>query len=142
MIDETLFNLNKATGRHGSDKRLEFLLSGEHDTYAILQLQSGAAARDERFMSYRYLERQGKEPNFDHYEVVYLGLLDATPERERNEILDHLYNMFNFMHPEDFCGHSMSVSDVVGLCIDSKTSFILLIPLGLKSLKTLCLRFT
>ena len=43
----------------------------------------------------------------DNYELVYSGKL------EEGTSLEDLYTKFNIDHPEDFRGHSMSVSDVV-----------------------------
>ena len=41
------------------------------------------------------------------YESVYRG------EIREGETLDTLYEKFNLYHPDDFAGHSMSVSDVI-----------------------------
>ena len=43
----------------------------------------------------------------DDYEEVYRG------EIKEGETLDTLYEKFNLYHPDDFTGHSMSVSDVI-----------------------------
>lgn len=47
------------------------------------------------------------------YKLVYSG------DREKNNILENLFVEFNLNHPEDFRGHSMSVSDVVAIKEDS-----------------------
>jgi hypothetical protein len=50
--------------------------------------------------------------NIDDYEVVYEGEIEGThPE----VVLDRLFEIFNIKHPEDYRGHSLSVSDVVEL---------------------------
>ena len=48
--------------------------------------------------------------NLDDYEVVYEGELDYP---EMPNALEELFEIFNIRRPEDFEGHSMSVSDIV-----------------------------
>lgn len=48
--------------------------------------------------------------NLDDYEVVYEGKLDYP---EMPNALEELFEIFNIRRPEDFEGHSMSVSDIV-----------------------------
>ena len=67
----------------------------------------------ERFESMASLHRQGKEPVYDHYEVVYTGVL--PPYTNLNMMLEGLYEKFNIDHPSDFRGHSLSVSDIVAI---------------------------
>lgn len=48
--------------------------------------------------------------NFQDYKKVY----DGEQEGEDNiDVLDKLFEKFNLTHPDNFYGHSMSVSDVV-----------------------------
>lgn len=51
--------------------------------------------------------------NLDDYEVIYEGDIEASESIE--DTLENLFYIFNVMHPEDFTGHSLSVSDVVYL---------------------------
>ena len=67
----------------------------------------------ERFSSMRELERMGLEPDIDHYEVVYTAPL--LPYKDQNTMLEELYAKFNISRPDDFTGHSLSVSDIVAL---------------------------
>jgi len=46
------------------------------------------------------------------YEVVYEGEIDSVSPQHA---LEELFEIFNIRHPEDFRGHSLSVSDVVEL---------------------------
>lgn len=48
---------------------------------------------------------------FGNYEAVYSGQL--PPNRNTAEKLDSLYTQFNIDHPQDFTGHSLSVSDII-----------------------------
>ena len=54
--------------------------------------------------------------NLNDYEVVYEGELDYeayAASVSRPDVLDHLFYIFNMERPEDFKGHSLSVSDIV-----------------------------
>ena len=64
-------------------------------------------------MNSQYLREHGLEPAFDHYEAVYSGSLSSDGSTETR--LDDLYMKFNTAHPQDFTGHSLSVSDIVVL---------------------------
>ena len=79
----------------------------------ILQLRRSEDTVYERFSSMRELERMGLEPNIDHYEVVYTAPL--LPYKDQNTMLEELYAKFNVSRPDDFTGHSLSVSDIVAL---------------------------
>ena len=48
--------------------------------------------------------------SLDDYEVVYEGELDYP---EMPDALEELFDIFNIRRPNDFEGHSMSVSDIV-----------------------------
>ena len=48
-----------------------------------------------------------------NYAAVYAGNLDRRGDTQ--DRLDELYETFNLRRPEDFRGHSLSVSDIVAL---------------------------
>ena len=101
---------------HGNQKpseKMQAFLESATDQYAILQLRRSEDTVYERFSSMRELERMGLEPNIDHYEVVYTAAL--RPYKDQNTMLEELYEKFNVSRPEDFTGHSLSVSDIVAL---------------------------
>ena len=84
-------------------------------TYEIYQLKGGDDNRDRRFVSIDSLMEQGMKPEFDRYDLVYKGDF-AEFEQQGGTIgkqLEAVYRKFNLEHPEDFRGHSLSVSDVV-----------------------------
>ena len=83
------------------------------DGYAILQLRRNEDTAYELFASMKELERMGLEPDIDHYEVVYTAPLPAY--QNRNALLEDIYVKFNVERPEDFYGHSLSVSDIVAV---------------------------
>lgn len=82
-----------------------------NDYYVILQLKRIDDTAEEEFMSYAWLQRQGRKPNPAHYDVVYTGSLPDFDDK--TELLEKLYMKFNIDHPSDFTGHSLSVSDIV-----------------------------
>ena len=79
----------------------------EQDTFTIYQLKREDATRDYRFEPYDRLQAAGLAVDPAHYELVYSGFM--TP----GMTLDAIYTRFNLDHPQDFKGHSLSVSDVV-----------------------------
>ena len=78
-------------------------------TYSIYQLGLSDNTDNLRFMSLDWLESKGFSVDRDHYQMVY------ARQREPGETLEDIYRRFNIDHPEDFRGHSLSVSDVVVL---------------------------
>ena len=83
------------------------------DSYCIYQLRRDPELAELRFMNSQYLREHGLEPAFDHYEAVYSGALPSDGSTEAR--LDDLYMKFNTAHPQDYTGHSLSVSDIVVL---------------------------
>ena len=88
------------------------LLSGAEDRYGIYQIADGTRAEEYAFMSMDFVEKNGMKVLREDYQLVYSGILGA------DETLDTLYEKFNLYHPEDFKGHSLSVSDIVVLHTD------------------------
>ena len=76
---------------------------------SIYQLDMSDNADNLRFMSLDWLESKGLSVDRDNYRMVY------AMQREPGETLEDIYRRFNIDHPEDFKGHSLSVSDVVVL---------------------------
>ena len=104
---------NEITGAEQEQGMMEAFFESRTDSYAILQLRDIDETRQEQFASLDYLHRQGKEPDIDHYEIVYTDNLPAFIDRDT--MLESLYTKFNIDHPADFTGHSLSVSDIVAL---------------------------
>lgn len=77
--------------------------------YSIYQLNLSDSTDDLRFMSFDWLEKKGFPVDRDNYQMVYAAELSP------GETLEDIYTRFNIDHPEDFKGHSLSVSDVVVL---------------------------
>lgn len=115
MKGNRLMKIEKWDEINGSshEQKLEAFLESTNDCYAIMQLKRTDETISERFMSKLELERMGKEPSIDHYEVVYVAPMQSS--EPQMIILESLYEKFNLYHPEDFRGHSLSVSDIVAL---------------------------
>ena len=81
--------------------------SSEYGRYAIYQLNEDAVKDNYLFMNMEYVKNKGIEVRGEDYSLVYGGRLpeDVTLER--------LFEKFNVSRPENFSGHSLSVSDVV-----------------------------
>ena len=123
---------DEVNGNTTPEEKMTAFLDSATDSYAILQLRRGEDTRDEQFMSYSYLKRNGKEPDIDHYEVVYAAALPAY--RNQTQLLEGLYEKFNIDHPSDFRGHSLSVSDIVVLRVNGVVSSHYVDSFGFKEL--------
>ena len=113
MSRDKIEKWDEVNGITAPERNLEAFLESSTDTYAILQLRDSEDTGYERFASYSVLQRQGKEPEIDHYDVVYLAPL--PPFQDRDRMLEQMFMRFNLNHPADFRGHSLSVSDIVAL---------------------------
>ena len=113
MSQEKIERWNEVTGNDAPQDKLSAFLDSSNEAYAILQLRRTDDTVLERFESMASLHRQGKEPEFDHYEVVYVSPL--PPYKDQTMLLEGLYEKFNLDRPSDFRGHSLSVSDIVAL---------------------------
>ena len=82
--------------------------------YKILQLKD-IRNSDYAFESWKWAKDHFK---VEDYQVVYEGQIepeDPTREVHVTNYLEDLFYKFNMEHPEDFSGHSLSVSDLVEL---------------------------
>ena len=113
-------------------KREQAFLENPGDTYAIYQLKRDDATANLRFMNSEYLQKKGIEPQYENYELVYTGAL--TKDGSRVEKLEDLYRVFNIEHPQDFTGHSLSVSDIVALKQAGVVSYHYVDSIGYKEL--------
>ena len=79
------------------------------NTFSIYQLKGGDETRDYRFEPLERLRELGLSVQKDNYDLVY-----SAPLSDR-ETLEDLFVRFNVERPEDFTGHSLSMSDVIVL---------------------------
>ena len=113
-------------------KRERAFLESPSDAYAIYQLKSDDSTADIRFMNSEYLQKKGIEPQYENYELVYTGAL--TKDGSQVEKLEDLYRIFNVEHPQNFVGHSLSVSDIVALKQAGVVSYHYVDSIGYKEL--------
>ena len=92
------------------------LIYSNQARYGIYQLGDSEKARDYRFMGFDYIEKQGIKIVKDDYNLIYSAPLYPV------DTLDAIYEKFNIMHPADFKGHSLSVSDVIVIQEEGKVS--------------------
>lgn len=79
------------------------------NTFSIYQLKGGDETRDYRFEPLERLRELGLSVQKDNYDLVY-----SAPLAD-GETLEDIFVRFNVERPEDFTGHSLSVSDVIVL---------------------------
>ena len=88
-------------------------LSNPADSFAIYQLRDNDDTAQLRFMNAEYLAQKGLSIEKENYAAVYAGNLDRRGDTQ--DRLNELYETFNLRRPEEFRGHSLSVSDIVAL---------------------------
>lgn len=118
---KTYRNVGLADARSKKDMEKIFL-SNSADAFVIYQLRNDESTRDRRFESLAGLRETGLTVERACYEAVYTAALPRVYEKGVPSILERLFYRFNMECPEDFCGHSLSVSDVIALKIGGKVS--------------------
>ena len=110
-------------GNNLTEKDLEkMFLANPADAFAIYQLRDHESTHDHRFLSMSQLQAAGLTVERTNYEVVYVGTLHHNSGKATPELLNDIFYRFNMERPEDFCGHSLFVSDIVALKVDGAVS--------------------
>lgn len=101
--------------------------------FAIYQLKPDSQYHSLRFASLSELRSLGRRDGYhadaalgvteSRYDLVYTGALSPAlaDNRTPEAILEGLYTRFNLNRPDDFHGHSLSVSDVIALNLNGQT---------------------
>lgn len=113
-----------------ADEELAALLdkSSSKDTYQIYQLKDIPENDDRMFRDTDSLKALGlikdnlEGIDKDAYELKYEGPLSDVKSSSQNATLEGIFTKFNLHRPEDFRGHSLSVSDIVVLNENAKTT--------------------
>lgn len=84
-------------------------------TFEIYQIRRVDETRDVRFEPYERLLKAGIKPDFKTYDKMYEADVSMLSGKITGEKLESAFYVFNQERPEDFKGHSLSVSDVVVL---------------------------
>ena len=85
------------------------LLLGTRRTFGIYQIKDDSLGENYAFMNMSFIESHGMQIKKEDYKLVYVGELLG------NTSLDDIFERFNIDRPQDFRGHSLSVSDIVVL---------------------------
>ena len=95
-------------------KKLEqAFLESPTDSFAIFQLKRGEEQAALRFLDMATLKKSGLTAEKANYDLIYTGTLPQA--KAVPPTLEDLYVTFNQNRPEDFCGHSLSVSDIIAV---------------------------
>jgi hypothetical protein len=89
-------------------------------SFSIYQVKDGDETWGIRFEPLERLKAAGGRVDRANYDLIYAGPLEG--EWPEETILARLYAKFNFGHPMDFAGRSLSISDVVVLRHEGKVS--------------------
>ncbi len=82
----------------------------QDNEYKIYQLKNNPENHAIRFEGYTLAEKHGEPAKPENYDLVYSGSLDDFEDSNK---LEAIYTKFNIDRPEDFKGHSLSVSDII-----------------------------
>ncbi len=77
--------------------------------FGIYQIKDDSLGENYAFMNMSFIESHGMQIKKEDYKLVYVGELLG------NTSLDDIFERFNIDRPQDFRGHSLSVSDIVVL---------------------------
>lgn len=84
--------------------------------YAIYQIKKGEDYHNARFTGWDEMKRFNIPFDKNNYDAVYSGnVSDVSKSHSNGVVLEEIFKKFNTDHPEDFKGHSLSVSDVITL---------------------------
>ena len=78
------------------------------------------------------LDRLKSPPKKENYKAVYAHGISIS--EDVTQTLENLYYIFNQARPEDFKGHSLSVSDIVALKRDGVVSYYYCDSVGFREL--------
>lgn len=100
------------------------LLYGNENRFGIYQVKNGDDFRDYCFESSEELKTRGLSVIRGNYELVYTAPLPEPIEtlKDRLPALNKIYETFNTVHPDDYTGRSVSISDVIVLKYDNYIS--------------------
>ena len=81
----------------------------------ILQLKNKPELRDYSFTPMWMLEKHGMTVNLDNYKKIYSDDSFTSVYERTEDILEGIFCKFQCNKPENYKGHSLSVSDIVVL---------------------------
>lgn len=115
-------NLFRAEVKRMEQRPVEtMLLNGKADSFGIYQINREGSGRSYMFEGTKLLQKLNHKVNGADYDLIYVSNLSKTETLSEVETLDMIFERFNMALPEDFKGHSLSVSDVILMNQDGKT---------------------
>lgn len=118
--DDADFRMGRAEWRHYKEVQAEMdlvptitafqeaeLLLTHENQFGIYQIDPETKGRFYMFVSHEFMDEHDMDLDHADYRLAYTG------ELSEEMTLDTIYEQFNMNRPEDFTGHSLSVSDVV-----------------------------
>ncbi len=96
-----------------SEKLYEEKPPEKQAVFSIYQLKSGDEYHGIRFEGFE--ENKEHNLNYNDYDLVYTGDWNSVEGTSAEQKLDAIFQKFNLDRPEDFKGHSLSISDVVAV---------------------------
>ena len=116
--------------------RLEqfFLSEMKEPAILIYQLRDSEDLRDYYFASFAELEKHHLSVDRAHYEPIYVMTISGTETRTENMLNDAFYH-FNMRRPDDFRGHSISISDIIAVKANGEVSCHYVDTFGFKMLE-------
>lgn len=108
--------------KNGIDRMQEINI--KKPDFEIYQIKKSDETNSIRFEPLERLAELGQKPEFSNYDKVYEGDMSTINVRGNTvgDKLEAVFVKFNFDRPEDFTGHSLSVSDVV--VMDDKAYYV------------------
>ena len=98
------------------------------DAMALYQLRRDVMPE----LGFVELDRLKSPPKKENYKAVYAHGISIS--EDVTQTLENLYYIFNQARPEDFKGHSLSVSDIVALKRDGVVSYYYCDSVGFREL--------
>lgn len=104
-----IYGVEKETWeRYQSQEKVEQrIMKGQEEMFSIYQVRDDGLGQDYKFMGTSFLENNGMQAFREDYNLMYTDVLTE------NDTLDYIFQRFNIDRPDDFYGHSLSVSDVI-----------------------------
>jgi len=114
----------KAESKNREGRLEAELLYGDGNRFGIYQVKSGEDYRDYCFASIEELQSHGLDVVRGNYKLVYTAPFPQQIEflKDRNPVLNLIYDDYNTNHPDDYTGRSVSISDVIVLKCNSYIS--------------------
>lgn len=100
----------------------KIFLANPSDAFAIYQLRNHESTHGHRFLTMSELHAAGLTVERGNYEPVYTASLSEARSNSIPVLLEDTFYRFNMDRPEDFFGHSLSVSDVIVLKVNGAIS--------------------